>query len=113
MELQLQQQKTSHDQIAEEKEFRKGERVYVRNFGQGSRCLSAVIGEVTGPVSYVVRLEDNRVMRRHADHIRRQATASSPTIVDATEEVDDLEDFPNSAVLSPADHAGDVTTTCV
>ncbi len=36
------------------KKFCKGERVYVRNFGQGSRWLSAVIEEVTGPVSYVV-----------------------------------------------------------
>ncbi len=85
--------------------------MYVRNFDQGSRWLSAIIEEVTGPVSYVVRLEDNQVMRQHADHIRRQATASSPTIVDATEEVDDLEDIPNSAVLPPADHAGDVTSS--
>ncbi len=61
VEQQLQQQKTSHDRIAKEKEFCKGERVYVRNFGQGSRWLSAVIEEVTGPVSYVVRLEDNGV----------------------------------------------------
>ena len=80
VEQQQQHQKTSHDRSAKEKVFHKGERVYVRNFGTGTRWLSAVIEEVSGPVSYVVRLGDSRLMRCHVDHIRRQVTKSSATI---------------------------------
>ena len=51
VEQQQQHQKTSHDRSAKEKVFHKEERVYVRNFGTGTRWLSAVIEEVSGPVS--------------------------------------------------------------
>ena len=108
--------------------FHKGERVYVRNFGTGTRWLSAVIEEVSSPVSYAVRLGDSRLVRRHADHIRRQVTKSSATIEGSTEAVvDDLEDIPNSAILTPSEDienaalpssrnvdepASDVSSTC-
>ena len=94
---------TSHDRSAKEKVFHKGERVF-RNFGMGTRWLSAVIEEVYGPVSYVVRLGDSRLVRRHADHIRWQVTKSSATIEGSTEAVvDDLEDILNSAILMPSE----------
>ena len=82
--------------------FHKGERVYVRNFGTGTRWLSD--RGVSGPVSYVVRLGDSRLVRRHADHIRRQVTKLSATIEGSTEAVvDDLEDIPNRSILTPSE----------
>ena len=100
--VEKQQHQTSHDRSAKEKVFYKGERVYVRNFGTGTRWLSAVIEEVSGPVSYVVRLGDSRLVRRHAHHM--EVTKSSATIEGSTEAViDDLEDIPNSAILTPSE----------
>ena len=33
--------------------------------------LPGVISEVTGPVSYVIKLTDGRTVRQHQDHVRR------------------------------------------
>ena len=46
--------------------------MYARNFGTstGQKWLPAVIIEVTGPVSFMVRLQDNRLVRCHLDHLR-------------------------------------------
>ncbi len=48
-------------------------------------------------------------MRRHANHIRRQDSTSSPTILDLPEEVDDLEDIPNNTILSPVEDTEEIT----
>ena len=44
--------------------------VYVRNFGQGSLWWKGRIENMHGPLTWVVRLEDGRLIQRHADHIR-------------------------------------------
>ena len=64
-----------------------------------------MIEEVSGSVSYVVRLGDSRLVRRHADHIRRQVTKSSATMIEGSTEavIDDLEDIPNSAILTSSE----------
>ncbi len=45
--------------------------MYVRGFGTGPKWISGSIEKVTGPVSYMVRLHDNRLVRRHQDHVRK------------------------------------------
>ena len=60
---------TAHDKSSPRKTFKKEEKVYARNFGT-STGLPAVIAEVTGPVSFVVRLLDNQLVRCHLDHLR-------------------------------------------
>ena len=50
--------------------FASGDKVYTKNFGQGQRWLPGVITEVTGPASFMVRLGDGRIIRRHQDHLR-------------------------------------------
>ena len=44
--------------------------MYVRNFGEGDTWLAGTIVNAPGPRSYNVKLSDDRVVRRHADHIR-------------------------------------------
>ena len=44
--------------------------MYARNFAQGQRWIPGIIIEVTGPVSFLVRLLDGRVVRRHQDQLR-------------------------------------------
>ena len=65
-------QKSNHDSNRTTA-FLKGERVYARGFGTGPKWVPATIDEVSGPVSYLVRLEDDRVVRRHQDHLRRRS----------------------------------------
>ena len=52
----------------------------VRNTGSGSAWLSGNITKIRGPVSYTVKLNDGRLMRKHVDQIRfRTATVNEPT----------------------------------
>ncbi len=49
-----------------------GEPVYVRNFGSGPRWLPGHVSTVMGNVSAKVALDDNRIVTRHEDHIRKK-----------------------------------------
>ena len=67
-------QKQQHDVHARDRFFAKGDQVLVRDVlgGRGPRWLSGVIVEQRGPVSFVVRLMDGRIFRRHQDHLRHR-----------------------------------------
>ena len=87
------QQKLVHDSSAKERTFEKGDSVYAKNFGTGSKWLSAIIQEVTGPVSFLVKLQDGRIMRRHQDHLRRRlATPEQDVPSDGMQNRPSLED---------------------
>ena len=61
--------------------------MFVRNTGSGSARLSGNITRIRGPVSYTVKLNDGRMMRKHVDQIRfRTVTVQEPT-------ADTLDDF--------------------
>ena len=66
--------------------LRVGESVYARNFRGGPTWLPATILERTGPVSYVVQLDDGRSIRRHVDHLRlrlsERRTTEDTTLID-------------------------------
>ena len=66
------QQKSNHDSYRTAA-FVRGEQVYARGFGTGPKWLLATIEEVSGPVSYMARLEDDRIVRCHQDHLRRRS----------------------------------------
>ena len=54
------------------KELEIGNKVYIRNFGQGSYWLKGVIVNRHGPLTWLVRMnEGNRIIQRHANHIRK------------------------------------------
>ena len=68
-------QKCQHDRHAKTRQFSMGDTVFIRNFSQRYPHPTWLSGEtvsVCGPVSYTVRLSDQRTVRRHVDHIRRR-----------------------------------------
>ena len=56
------------------REFIENDAVYVKNFAPGPRWLPGVVTRRTGPLSYVIRLANEREVRRHVDHVKRSAT---------------------------------------
>jgi transposase InsO family protein len=71
-------QKADHDQSSRERQFNIGDPVFVRDFGSSSRWTSGVIAAIRGPVSYTVQLDDDRLVRRHVDHVRTRTVQLAP-----------------------------------
>ena len=74
-------QKSLHDRGAQLRTLHAGDTVFVTNFGQGVKQLPGVISSQLGPLTYEVRLEDGRMVRRHVDHIRlRRCAVDAPPV---------------------------------
>ena len=74
-------QKQSHDSSKPLRTFSVGDKVFVQNFsGTLPKWLSGTIGEVTGPLSYVVTLSDGRTVRRHVDAVRGRTVSDPPAV---------------------------------
>ena len=63
-------QKAYHDRNAREKSLRIGQRVVVRNQIPGRPWVPGIVGEVQGPLIYLVRLDTGQIWKRHVDHVR-------------------------------------------
>ena len=75
-------QRQQHDNRARVRGFEIGDSVFVRNFSQQyphPKWLIGQIHDVRGPVSYSVQLHDQRIVRRHIDHIHRRTATEPPT----------------------------------
>ena len=81
-------QKQRYDKHTKVRQFVPGEAVYVRNFAQGDTWLAGKIVNAPGPRSYNVKLSDDRIVRRHVDHIRPHSAdlpdKSSDNVLDET-----------------------------
>ena len=77
VQLRQQSQKWHHDQKARERKFQVGDSVSVRNFTTGDTWLLGTIVESRGPLSFQVRLQDGRTVRRHLDHIIYRSTSQT------------------------------------
>ena len=60
--------------------FANSEDVYVRNFSTGAKWLIGKVVRETGPVSYLIVLNDGRLIRRHVDHIRKRLDLEIPEV---------------------------------
>ena len=69
-------QKASHDRGCRERSLKPGDPVYVTSRMGG--WLTGDITTQTGPLSFTVRMEDGRAIKRHADHLRFRKDASTP-----------------------------------
>ena len=90
-------QKNHHDQHSNHRDFKEGERVYVKDFPDGKTWLPGTIAKKEGKVTYHVLLEDDRVVRRHIDHVRSRTTDSTVEMdlpQDSTDEDEILFDTP-------------------
>ena len=59
------------------------------NFGHGSKWLAGIIEEIRGPLTYMVKLSDGRLVRRHVDHIRNRTStelSNSQDVIPSTDE---------------------------
>ena len=60
--------KSYHDRSRRQRELKVSEMVKPKNFTAGPNWSGSVLCK-TGPVSYEVRLDDGRIIRRHVDHL--------------------------------------------
>ena len=83
------------------REFSNGQEVFIRNFGVGSRWISGVIVNSSGPLTWLIKLEDGKTLIRHADHIRnRYVQNSDETFQELVKnEINDNLQLPDSTVI--------------
>ena len=62
-------QKEQHDWRSKERKLEVGTTVFVQNYHQGARWLPGVIKQKTGPVSFLVKLQDGRIRCCHQDQV--------------------------------------------
>jgi len=97
-------QKKSHDSAVVVRSFANNAPVLVRNYGQGHKWFKGWIVKATSPVSYLVRLENDKEIRRHQDQICGRTEQSSATTVNSPEQCDSNETLlsaPTSTFVSP------------
>ena len=70
------QQKKYSDQHRKERKLSIGQTVWARNFREGPRWVRAVVSDRSGPVSFIVILENGNLWRRHIDHLRLGVSAT-------------------------------------
>ena len=80
------QQKVNHDKGSKVRQFAIGERVFVRNHGQGDRWLPGIISRMSGPLSFTVNIENGRTMKYHQDHLRKRGEVNIPITPEPEEE---------------------------
>lgn len=71
-------QKFHHDKSAQMRSFDEDQAVFAQNFGSGSMWLAGHILERVSPLSFLIRLQDGRLVRRHQDHIRSRRCITEP-----------------------------------
>ena len=54
------------------REFREGELVWARNFGEGEKWISGIIKKRLGNVTYEVKFEGKPASNRHVDHLKKR-----------------------------------------
>ena len=57
------QQQLNHDVHSEDRKFQISDTVFVENFGHGSKWLAGIIEEIQGPLTYMVKLSDGRLVK--------------------------------------------------
>ena len=98
-------QKENHDIHSKERKFHIGDAVFICDFPDRKHWLSGKITSVQGPCSYLIELEDGRVVRRHVDHIRAcTSTSSSPPIDTSIVLNDSDDDLADIAISTPPLH---------
>ena len=64
-------QKLYHDRHSQHRQLQIGETVWARNFRDGNKWVKAVVHDMLGPLTYLLKLDDGNMWKRHMDHICR------------------------------------------
>ncbi|XP_065902358.1 uncharacterized protein [Dysidea avara] len=83
-----QQQKANHDSKRKLCEFDIDDAVYVKNFIGIPAWLPGVIEKCRGPLSYLVKLQSNKMVCRHVDHVKIRM--SNNDVTDISDSDDDF-----------------------
>ena len=60
-----------HDSHARARDLTIGQRVMVRNFRAGPHWIPGTVVKQNGPLTYLVKVRENQVWKRHIDHVRQ------------------------------------------
>ena len=52
------------------------------NFSSGPKWFTRVVEAVHGPLSYLIKLEDGRIIKRHIDHLLNHSECKKPSVGD-------------------------------
>ena len=91
MQQQQQKQKAQHDQHSKSRHFKQGDLVFIHEFHIGAvkpTWLPHTVIQRDDRPNYEIKLSDNHIIRRYADHIRTRETNCED--VSPHEEVDDV-----------------------
>ena len=103
VENQQKKQVESHDNSRPLRSFKVNEKVYAKNLISNTpKWIAGTVTKVTGPLSYVIQLEDGRIVRRHVDHVKKR-TIIPEVSTDLTPEPPDT--TPESPAPPPQDTA--------
>jgi hypothetical protein len=112
VEARQRRQQQTHNATARNRCFKVGDRVYSKHFGQGQRWVPGTIAEVTGPVSFLVKLGNGQLVRRHQDHIRVRKNDHGEMEIPQEEEGIQMDTAPTEpSVIVTHDSSGNVDTT--
>lgn len=68
-----QRQKAAHDSKSADRSFQLGDTVYSKAYSRGQpKWVPAIVVQKTGPVSYLVQLDDTITVKRHLDQLRKR-----------------------------------------
>ena len=90
-------QKERYDQHTKPRHFLPDEPVFVRNFGKGNTWLAGIISKALSTRTYDIQLPDNRIIRRHIDHIRCRSVDPNIQPIDNDDNQLDMIPIPTSS----------------
>jgi len=71
----LRRQKFNHDKSTKARVFDVGDQVFVKSHQGTPAWWEGIVDDITGPLSYKIKLNDGTVIRRHVDHLRIRNSA--------------------------------------
>ena len=78
MEISQERQKELHDGKKSVRQFALKDPVYAENFtNKKPKWLHRTVVKMTGPLSYVIELQNRMTVRRHVDSIRKRESSNS------------------------------------
>ena len=102
VEQRQQSQKMAHDSHKPRREFEVGDTVYAEDFTPSNqKWIEGVVTDVTGPLSYKVRLNNGTEIRRHVDSVKQRT--GTVDVAEVAEETPDFEG-PYISAEPVADH---------
>jgi len=75
-------QKVAHDRSSRQREFSPLDKVYVHESGKDSPWILGIVESKPGGLTYEVRLDGDRIIRRHIDQIQSRIVDTTPATED-------------------------------